>query len=167
MQLPLFNWLYCRNVSCSLDAVNTPWRWVLESLDASSALYLKVWNLSAPWGQIPLPSFCSQGWLHKEECNTTPALCTPLNELFGCCFTCSHSVTECRKGKPSATVPSAAFAQFRWCRCSLAFSMWSEGDSCFWAESGFFGASGGVVCPETGVHLWISSHVFTLLFLTT
>ena len=79
-------------MSCSLDTVNTLWRWVLESLvhlqrcvfthDASSALYLTVWNLSAPWGQIPLPSCSSQGSLHKEECNTIPALSNPQMIFF-------------------------------------------------------------------------------------
>lgn len=167
MQLPLFNWLYCRNMSCSLDAVNTPWGWVVESLDASSTLYLKVWNLFAPWGQIPLPPCSSQGWLHKEECNTTPALCTPQMNFLAAV---SHVPTVWLSvGKanpvlqsPQLPLPSSDGVDVPWhlprgVKVTPVFglrvvSLWP---------------SGGVVCPETGVHLWISSHVFTLLFLTT
>lgn len=67
-----------------------------------------------------------------------PCTIHPPNYHFCCCCKCCHSVIECRKGKLNVTVPSAAFAQFRWCRCSLASSLLSEGDALLWAESGFF-----------------------------
>ena len=50
--------------------------------DASSALYLEVWNLSPPWGQISLPSCSSQGSPHEEECKTIPALSVPQTIVF-------------------------------------------------------------------------------------
>lgn len=99
-------------------------QWYVFTHDASSALYLTVWNLSAPWGQIPLPLCSSQGSLHRGM-QHYPCAIHPLNELFSCCC----SVIECRKGKPSATISLAASAQFGWCRRSLASWTMSEGDA--------------------------------------
>lgn len=99
-------------------------QWYVFTHDASSALYLTVWNLSAPWGQIPLPFCSSQGSLHRGM-QHYPCAIHPPNDLFSCCC----SVIECRKGKPSATIPLAASAQFRRCRHSLASQTVSEGDA--------------------------------------
>lgn len=85
-------WLCYRNVLCSLDMENALWRWVFGEFTAFTAVCIYTWHFLSPssrsleslcsLGQIPLPYCSSQSSLHKEECNTIPALSIPQMIIF-------------------------------------------------------------------------------------